>query len=89
MFELKAKEVSVLVGRYDLDKRKEEGGTTHLVSEIHVHPEWNPSNKKYDADIAILVLQAPVTFSAYIQPVCLPADLAIRDIYNGHVVGKS
>lgn len=44
------------------------------VYKIHLHPDWNPENyrrKRYDADIAILILADRVHFDNYIQPLCL------------------
>lgn len=46
---------------------------------------------KYDADIAVLVLSDNVTFTIYIQPVCMPADDVVVDSatidVKGTVVG--
>lgn len=41
------------------------------VKEIHKHHEWNPYSPGYDADIAILELRRKVTFTEYIQPICI------------------
>lgn len=79
-------DISILLGRFDLQKRTEKHGSTQLVTEIHLHPDWNILNKKYDADIAILVTKTPVQFSTYIQPACLPVDPAIENISQGFVV---
>lgn len=45
------------------------------VTEIHLHPEWDAYVNEYDADIAILDLNEIVTFTNYIQPICLPVDV--------------
>lgn len=52
--------------------------TNHVkVSDIKIHPEFNPITNKsfaYDNDFAILTLEEPVTFNEKIQQVCLPKD---------------
>ncbi|RXN03469.1 transmembrane protease serine 9-like protein [Labeo rohita] len=42
------------------------------VSQVIVHPEYN--NLPHDNDMALLRLSSPVTFTNYIQPVCLAAN---------------
>ncbi|RXN03468.1 trypsin I-P1-like protein [Labeo rohita] len=42
------------------------------VSQVIVHPEYN--NLPHDNDMALLRLSSPVTFTSYIQPVCLAAE---------------
>ncbi|XP_018008108.1 phenoloxidase-activating factor 3-like isoform X2 [Hyalella azteca] len=37
------------------------------------HPQYN-NNGKYNNDIAVIRLDKPVTFGAFIQPICIPAD---------------
>lgn len=56
------------------------------VKSIHVHPEWKVDAEKWDADLAILVLDEAVLFTRFIQPVCLPANLAIEKYDDGTVV---
>lgn len=51
-----------------------------------MHPSWNPLCERYDADIAVIVLEKEVTFSRYIQPACL-IHSAIPALSNGVVVG--
>ncbi|KAM4580610.1 complement C1r subcomponent-like isoform 1-T1 [Odontesthes bonariensis] len=44
-------------------------------STVHVHPGYNnPHGLDYNDDIALIKLQDPITFSASVMPVCLPAD---------------
>lgn len=79
------------LGAYDLSSKNEEGAVTRSVSKIDVHPDWNVYKKKFDADIAILTLSENVTFSDFIQPVCIPAnDTAIDDApinVKGFIIG--
>jgi hypothetical protein len=51
--------------------RFEIGRETRGTSKIHIHPDWNPHLVTYDADIAIVEIEYPVTFTNYIQPICL------------------
>ncbi|KAI1230838.1 hypothetical protein IHE44_0008721 [Lamprotornis superbus] len=53
---------------------------THKIKRIISHPFFN--DYTYDYDIAVLELQSPVTFTAIIQPICLP------DATHNFPVGK-
>ncbi len=46
------------------------------ISEFIVHPDWDPTETHYDADIAIAVLEKPLNLSNEIRHVCLntPSD---------------
>lgn len=57
------------------------------IQNIVIHPNWNPKDIRWDADIAILTLQNLVTFSDVIQPVCLPQPNLNVFTLNGRVVG--
>lgn len=42
---------------------------------VHVHPQYNnPNGVDYNNDIALIKLQAPITFSSSMMPLCLPAE---------------
>lgn len=51
----------------------EDSSITRDVDKIVLHNDWNVTNLKYDADIAILLFNESVLFSTVIQPVCLPS----------------
>ena len=39
---------------------------------VQVHPDWNPNVESYDANIAIIKFEdGAITFSLYVQPICL------------------
>ncbi|XP_070501791.1 serine protease gd-like [Chironomus tepperi] len=83
-----AGEVIVRLGIYDLDKKVEVGRASHAVQSINVHPDWNTLTQAFDADIAVLVLDIEVTFSGFIQPICLvQASSASTGVVVGY--GKS
>ncbi|XP_060066260.1 limulus clotting factor C-like [Ylistrum balloti] len=44
------------------------------VTSIEIHPHYNPGT--YDLDIAVLLLDNPVTLTHYVRPVCLPNRFA-------------
>lgn len=74
----------VLLGKYNLASRYERGADQRNISRIIVHPDWRLDSEKWDADLAMLVLASPVTFTAYIQPVCLPKE---NDNINNYKMG--
>lgn len=82
---LTADEIVVQLGRYDLKSKVERGSTQREVTEVIINPNWKIFTKKWDSDLAILVLSYPVRFTSYIQPVCLPT--ANTDTFiDGYVV---
>ncbi|KAL7013231.1 hypothetical protein ACKWTF_015279 [Chironomus riparius] len=66
-----ARDITVLLGVHDFSKRHEVGRFPYAVQNVYIHPDWNPNTDTYDADIAIMVLETEVTYSKYIQPICL------------------
>ena len=82
------REMIVLVGVYDLNNHFEAGRASFGIQSINMHPDWNPHADSFDADIAVLVLENQVTFSATIQPICLPIlSSNVAAINKGFVVG--
>lgn len=77
----------VLLGAHDLALKLERGNVQREVSEIHVHPDWKVYGPKYDADLAILVLNDKVNFTEYIRPVCIPSDTTVIEDAIGTIVG--
>jgi secreted trypsin-like serine protease len=66
-------EIFVFAGKFNLSADNERGSRKHSVHDIVIHPDWNLNDDdKYDADIAVVVLQDDVTFGPGIQSVCLP-----------------
>lgn len=64
----------------------EEGSTVRTVKMIHVHPDWKYLSEIWDADLAVLVLNAHVDLTSFINPICLPADENIEDHDDGIIV---
>lgn len=76
----------VKLGVHDLTTNETESQTS-IVEDIILHPDWNISDSRFDADIAIIVLRDPVVFTDSIQPICLPRFK--REIFGqtGTIVG--
>lgn len=82
--------VIVRLGAHNLSSSNEEGAVSKNVGQIDVHDDWNVYSERFDADIAILTLTDNITFSNYIQPVCIPApDETVGPILNfkGYIIG--
>ena len=78
-----------MLGAYDLLKTSEKGRVTAGVKYIHIHPDWNIDNDSYDGDIALLLLDTEVQYSATVQPICLskpksPVAQATEGIFVGY-----
>jgi hypothetical protein len=82
-----------MLGEYDLDNDNEINSINADISEIFLHPDWNPSNLNYDADLALLSMKSQIIFNEYVQPICLPAsDLKIfdtRGVVSGYGLSES
>jgi len=86
--EFLARDITVLLGVHDLSTQHEVGRFPYAVQNIHIHPDWDPQTDTYDADIAVMILETEVTFSKYIQPICLmDSNSALATNTEGTVVG--
>ena len=61
----------VYVGKHNLDNWNEQGSEKRGVERFIVNDEWKPFDIKYDADIAIIVMDSAVEYSQYVRPVCV------------------
>lgn len=87
-------ELHLWLGRHTLINLYEEGAVPSSVERIYIHPDYKPSaeNQLFDADIAILIMSQPVTYTKYIRPISMwleAAPLGAQDIEGmyGTVVG--
>ncbi|XP_070504605.1 serine protease gd-like [Chironomus tepperi] len=86
--QLLPKNITVILGHYDLTKLNGSGITTVPVKTIRLHPHWNPMTQSFDADIAILELDQEVQFTNSIQPICLIEPRSdVASLTEGIVVG--
>lgn len=74
-----------MFGAHDLNDLFQTGALSGSPSEILLHPDWNPNNQKYDADIAAIILDDEVPYTKYIRPVCLPPNEIVAK--EGYVIG--
>lgn len=74
-----------MFGAFDLSDLFQSGTLSSSPSDIIIHPDWNPFNRRYDADIAALILDDEVPYTKYIRPICLP--VAESTVKNGFIAG--
>lgn len=79
--------MTVLLGAYNLDIKIERGVQQRDVDEIFIHPDWRAFSEKYDADLAIFLLNEMVEFTKYIRPICMPVQNPPVDS-QASIVGK-
>jgi hypothetical protein len=53
------------------------------VEQIITHENYNPNAKSQENDIALLRLSRPVTYTDFIQPICLPGESARNKNFDG------
>lgn len=75
-----------MLGRHNIGPVREEGSATRILTKIIIHPDWNSFGVKYDADLAVLVMNREVEFSSFIQPVCITTEPDIQHYVDGYVV---
>jgi len=68
-------ETSIHFGRINLtNEEEEEHSQVRKIIDVVIHDDWNTMSDDYDADIAVLRLDKPVSFNKRIQAVCLPTS---------------
>lgn len=82
-----AENLTVNLGRFDLRDSGEESSVDREVKNIIIHPEWKKSGFNYHADIAMIVLKDEISYSDYIQPICLPLSNSKGIVDEGKIVG--
>ena len=61
-----------MFGAHNLKDPHEIGRTPLSPEKFEVHRDWNPNLDKFDADIAIIKFEVgAISFSTYVQPICL------------------
>lgn len=83
---VKPAEIKVVLGSRNLNDTKDTGRKEFSVEKIVISPAWHSLITSFDGDIAILFLTEDVTFSRYIQPICLP-DQTVWSITTGETAG--
>lgn len=81
------KDVLIAMGVHDIEKKFELNRVVMESNEFFIHPDWNPFNKNYDSDIAIIKTNHQIQFTEYIQPICLWASHQNIPATSGIAVG--
>ncbi|XP_049271208.1 clotting factor C-like [Rhipicephalus sanguineus] len=78
-------DIRLYLGKYHRDDALDDAFVqVRTLSEIHVHDDFDPA--KYDADIAMVLLDRPVELSSRVQPICLPSERTSQsNIVDGHL----
>ncbi|XP_067130395.1 clotting factor C-like isoform X2 [Centruroides vittatus] len=68
----------IYLGKYYRDDKLDDDLVQERkVQEIHIHPDYDPH--LFDADIALIHLDEPVTLTTRVQTVCLPTGTTTRE----------
>jgi hypothetical protein len=76
------------LGHLHIDEYESDSNTIKReFSHIQMHEEFRKGNQSADADIALLRMKEPVSFSISVRPVCLPSPNEKIDSISGTVIG--
>jgi hypothetical protein len=79
-----------LLGRFNVSDKNEQNWVQKNISTKIIHPDYKHKfyHRMSDADIALLIMESPVEFTNYIQPICLPSSdqnvFNVRGIVAGY-----
>lgn len=82
-FRFRASQYTARFGEYNL--RVTDPGESEIfqISEIRIHPQFTGTG--FYNDLALFKLERPVSFSDYIQPICLPSNSQRTESFIGQV----
>lgn len=85
---LEPRDVIVYLGRWNLTDCTEES-VAAMPEDFFIHPDWNISDTRWDADIAIIKLSDDVKLNKNVRPVCMwtPKHVASKTNDGGFIVG--
>lgn len=87
-----ADEALFYIGKHNLESLSSERNYIMTgVKQFIIHPDWDQTDDRYDADIAIAVLLRTIPFSKFIKPICLWTETTSYDDIIGQkgvVVGR-
>ncbi|XP_070492215.1 serine protease gd-like [Chironomus tepperi] len=69
--QLNPQDALLFIGKHNLIQWNEEGYEKRGALAFKVHPDWTPSDQKYDSDLALIQMDKPVKYSKFIRPICL------------------
>lgn len=82
----KEDEIILYFGRWNLNETHEIDSVKVGARNILIHPDWDSKDKKYFADIALIVLKSSVSYTKYISPICLPSPIRYLNEKVGVIV---
>lgn len=82
-----ASSIYAYLGRHNLDSMNEDFAVKENITELLIHPDWDLFVTTSDADVALLKTEYFITFTDYIQPICLPTATSSLFNLNGFAVG--
>lgn len=85
---LSSHDITVFLGHHSLLETSVARDDLRSVLSIAIHPDWNSTDLKYDADIAVLRLNVTIAFTNFIQPACLTMDPEVVKKEDGYVVSS-
>jgi hypothetical protein len=82
-FRFRASQYTARFGEYNL--RTTDPGESEIfqISEIRIHPQFTGTG--FYNDLALFKLERPVSFTDYIQPICLPSNSQRTESFIGQV----
>lgn len=83
---LEPSEIEVQLGRNNINPEKDTNFEKRGVQNIFIHENYKYDALKHDGDIAVMVMDQPVSFSSSIAPVCLTPDVKVHEQDDGVVV---
>lgn len=81
------RDVIVYIGGHDLNNPYQPGTVSVSPLQIVVHPHWNPFVTRFDADIAVILLESELNFASNIVPVCMLSAGRDEGAEEGIIVG--
>lgn len=67
----RTQDIKIRLGAHNLHDNFENGIISLSPSNIIVHEDWNPQIENVNADIAMIFVEDPITFSRNIKPICI------------------
>lgn len=75
-----------MFGAHDLTQLAVSGFFSASPQKVFLHPYWNPASRKYEADIAVLLMKDEVAYNDFVKPICLPSS-KLASSSKGFVAG--
>ena len=79
----RASQYTARFGEYNLRTTDPGESDIFQISEIRIHPQFTGTG--FYNDLALFKLERPVSFTDYIQPICLPSNLQRTESFVGQV----